>query len=76
MIDIVRSIDDGFDRVMLVGHNPGLTDLAERLSGSPVDNIPTAGILAIDFEVDSWRDIGDHPGGTAFFDYPKKPKSS
>ncbi len=72
MLQIISEIDDGFSQVLLVGHNPGLTDLAERLTGTLVDNIPTAGVMAIDFEIESWANMMEGSGTVVFFDYPKK----
>ncbi len=72
LFNLVHKIEDTFQNVMLVGHNPGLTSLAERLTGREIDNIPTCGIVAVDFEVDSWKHIKDMPGKLVFFDYPKK----
>ncbi len=72
LLHLVQKIEDAFQNVMLVGHNPGLTTLAERLTGREIDNIPTCGIVAIEFEVDSWKNIRDKTGKLEFFDYPKK----
>ncbi len=72
LLHIVRKIDNACQNVMLVGHNPGLTILAERLTGIKINNIPTCGIVAVDFEVDSWNSIRDAKGRLVFFDFPKK----
>lgn len=44
--------------VMLFGHNPGITYLANLVAASYVDNVPTCGILVIDSSADSWQEIG------------------
>ena len=43
-------------RVMLVGHNPGLEDLVTRLSGEDV-TLPTAGLAECEIEVERWSDV-------------------
>ena len=43
-------------RLMLVGHNPGLEDLITRLSGEDV-TLPTAGLAECEIEVDRWSDV-------------------
>jgi phosphohistidine phosphatase len=61
---IVRALPDTARNVMLVGHNPGLADLANALVGrgeaSDVARLagkfPTAGLAALEFDVDRWRD--------------------
>jgi phosphohistidine phosphatase len=72
IINLIQSIDDGHESVMLFGHNPDFTELAERLTDYQVDNIPTCGIFCIDFNVGSWQEVDEGKGLFAFFDYPKK----
>ena len=56
---------------MLIGHNPGLTDLANDL-GCDIDNIPTCGIVEMEFDTDSWAHVDDVDPACVDFDYPKK----
>lgn len=72
LLDIIRRFDDAADLVILVGHNPETTILANILGGLDIDNVPTCGVVALDFAVDSWQDIGKTEGSLVFFDYPKK----
>jgi phosphohistidine phosphatase len=37
-----------------------------------IENIPTCGIAAIEFDEDSWNDLKDKTGHLLFFEYPKK----
>ncbi|MBU1185425.1 MAG: histidine phosphatase family protein [Acidobacteria bacterium] len=57
--------------VLLFGHNPDLTDLAGRLAGVSIINIPTCGIVRIDFGIAGWADLSPEHGRLIFFDYPK-----
>jgi phosphohistidine phosphatase len=67
--------DDAFSDVLLVGHNPGLTDLANRLLPDlNLSNLPTAGALAIDFATERWSEIGRSEARLAYYDYPKNPE--
>ena len=70
----VRSIPDSFDHVMIVGHNPGLTEFANELIPSTIDNIPTTGIVAIQLNSNSWKAVDKNCGHLLFFDYPKRDK--
>lgn len=72
IIDVLQRIDDGYDTVFFVGHNHGITELAERLCGEPLNNIPTSGIVAIDCSIERWNDLKAARGTMVFFDYPKK----
>lgn len=58
--------------VLLVAHNPGLTELAnELLPALALDNLPTAGVVAIDADTDDWREFARAERRLAFYDYPK-----
>ena len=72
LLSVIRNIDDAFNRVIFIGHNPDLTMLARILSNSQVDNIPTSGVISISFQIDSWQDVAQGNGKVVFFDYPKK----
>ena len=61
--------DDTFRDIVVCGHNPGLTEFANRHSNARIDNVPTCGIVVIDFEAQTWREISR--GALSHFDYPK-----
>jgi phosphohistidine phosphatase len=72
IIDVLEREGENYNDVMVVGHNPGLTELANRLCNSQIDNIPTCGVFAVDIAVDSWADLANTQGTLNYFDYPKK----
>lgn len=72
LLEVVRGLDDCWQLVLLVGHNPGLTELGNLLGGCGIANIPTCGVLCIDFDVVSWRNIGPGSGTLVYYDTPKK----
>ncbi len=74
LADFIRSITDDLRSVMLIGHNPGFTDLANFLKEPDyyIGNVPTCGVVAIEFAVNQWADVSKHSGRMLFFDYPKK----
>ena len=71
LLKTIVELDDQHTSVMLFGHNPGLTEFSNQLTGGSIDNIPTTGIVGISFEVGFWRDIGYKAGQLLFFYYPK-----
>lgn len=74
LLDVIAGQDDGCSDLMLVGHNPGLTVLANHLAPElEIDNLPTTGIVAIDFDVDHWSALATVRGRLVFYDYPKNP---
>jgi phosphohistidine phosphatase len=65
--------------LMLVGHNPGMHELAIALAGhgdavargALADNLPTAGLAIFDFEIDDWTDVALRRGRLVLFVSPK-----
>jgi phosphohistidine phosphatase len=75
VLALVARQDDARSCVMVIGHNPGLTDLANRLLPDlALDNLPTAGAVAIDFGTEHWKDVANAPARLAYYDYPKNPE--
>ena len=71
LFDVINKADDKFDSIAIVAHNPGLTDFANLLTDTKIDNIPTCGIFAIKIEIKHWKDFKDAKKEFWFFDYPK-----
>lgn len=76
LIKLVHASDDKLPHIMLVGHNPGFTDLANRLTNGEIDNIPTCGYVEIDFEQARWKQVGEGTGRLVHFNFPKNRGSS
>ena len=57
--------------VAIFGHNPGLTDLANTISQSYIDNIPTCGVVGIRFEMDQWKNLDRTKGQQFTYITPK-----
>lgn len=68
---IVNNIDDIYNTAFLVGHNPGLNELAEYYVGYE-ENLPTCGILGIEFTCNHWKECNADNARLIFVDYPKK----
>jgi phosphohistidine phosphatase len=56
LLDRVRRLDPGLDGVLLIGHNPGLHDLAHVLAPPGPEALPTAALAELRLEVESWQD--------------------
>ena len=72
LLDAVKSMDASLGWVACVGHNPGLTDLANILGRKRIDNVPTAGVVEIRFGCDRWADVDHTEPNSVDFDFPKK----
>jgi phosphohistidine phosphatase len=73
MLTVVRELKDNQNVVMIFGHNPGLTEFVNSLMGGQldIDNVPTCGVVAFQFDFDAWKDVAWGKGKLLFFDYPK-----
>lgn len=69
--DVVKSLKDKWDSVVIVSHNPGITSFANSLSKTRVDDMPTCSVLALEVDVKKWKDFREAKKQFLFFDYPK-----
>jgi phosphohistidine phosphatase len=70
LLEIVRGLDEGTERVMLVGHNPEFTELAHRLAPTITD-MPTCAVAEFRFAALSWQQVGVIEPGKVTIDTPK-----
>lgn len=70
-LDLVYTLPDTASAVMIVGHNPTTTVIAEYLTDEDIRDVPTCGIVAIQFDCDVWTKIRFKGGKMLFFEYPK-----
>lgn len=72
LFSIIRSWEDRLNFVLLFGHNMSYTLFANLYTKHLLDNVPTTGIVAIEFDTDKWNTITTQNGQMLFFEYPKK----
>ena len=72
LLMLVKNVQGNPGTLMLFGHNPGITEFANSLTGINIHNIPTCGIVSIQFDVDEWQQVEYKKGKLILFDYPKK----
>lgn len=79
LLAVIRSAPDDSTSLLLVGHNPGIQDLAMALVGSGPEALqrqlstefPTAALAVIDFDVADWADIRRRSGEVDRFVRPR-----
>jgi phosphohistidine phosphatase len=69
--EVIEEADDDAETIAIFSHNNGLTDFANLLTDTRVDNIPTCGIFAVKAECDRWKDFQNAEKTFWFFDFPK-----
>jgi phosphohistidine phosphatase len=61
-VEVLRTLDDTDERVMIVGHNPDLEMFLESLTGA-MESLPTAALAQVMLPIDSWKELEeDTPG--------------
>ncbi len=72
LLDVILSQDDGFNSLMLFGHNPGLTDLVNFVQPGLTSNLPTAGVVSVGIHQDDWNLYNQPSTELLVHDWPKK----
>ena len=67
----VNGLDDDFNEVFLVGHNPAFTDFINEAGNEKINNLPTCGYVKLTFPPAVWADVCE---GTATSLHYLKPK--
>jgi phosphohistidine phosphatase len=68
---VIKRLDSTLNRVLILGHNNTITDVVNSLSPQYISELPTAGIVALHFNVKDWTDATRATAKFGFFDYPK-----
>ena len=68
---VIEKLDDTHDTVALFSHNYGITDFANQLTNTRIDNIPTCGVFTVSADCTSWKEFATAKKEFLFFDYPK-----
>ncbi|MFC2088804.1 histidine phosphatase family protein [Calditrichota bacterium] len=72
---IIKTVQETTKSIMIVGHNPGLTDFAHYIVNNDITNIPTSAVFGATLEIDKWKNFARDCGKFEVFEYPKKHKS-
>ncbi len=71
LLDAVRNFENDLNSVLLVAHNPGITELVNKLSRRYIDNVPTCGVAKFDYDIERWSEVGKVAPSDFQFDDPK-----
>jgi len=71
LLDLVRGIDERVETALLVGHNPGISALAQALARTFAQELPTGAVVSVDLPADTWAGVRRGSGSLRFYDYPK-----
>jgi len=71
LLYVIAQQDNSFNDIVLCGHNPGITELTNQLSGKAIDNVPTCGMVFLEADIAGWDELGNTRCTLEEFDYPK-----
>ncbi len=55
-LQALSKLDDRYERVMVVGHNPGLEELLQALTGE-MQPLPTAALAQVELPIQQWAEV-------------------
>lgn len=70
--DFIKRTSDAVTTLMIFGHNPIISNLANIFLKNQVDYIPTAGVVELKFNVSSWMKIERDNCFSEWYQTPKK----
>lgn len=71
LINIVKALDDHYQSVMIVGHNPYLSLVAGFLCKEAKYELPPCGIYCLQFRCQQWKEIAQHSGQLQWVEFPE-----
>jgi phosphohistidine phosphatase len=70
VFQFVHQLNNAHEVVMIFGHNYAFTHVANAWGSQPIDNVPTGGLVQLDFDVNDWKSIKE--GLTTQILFPKQ----
>lgn len=68
---IIRQTNDNINELMIVGHNPDLSELCNELLDNFSTELPTCGLVSISFNASSWNSIGKKNSHKEYIIFPQ-----
>ncbi len=70
LVELIQQVDNNKNNIAIIGHNPGLEDLAAMLSDES-EPFSTCTVMQIEFEMDNWKQVDKTGGKRMLFLSPK-----
>ena len=61
-LEVLAAVPDAYERVMIVGHNPGMEELVEQLTGQ-AERLTTANVAHVQLPINTWKELSDETEG-------------
>lgn len=70
LLSLVNNTEEKVQSLMIVGHNPVMSYFSEYLVSEPIGALPTAGVVGIELQVNSWKEVTTSIGKIKFLEFP------
>ena len=74
IINNIKCYDEQYNSAMIIAHNPGLTNFINEIANVILDNLPTTGLVEINFDCTKWSDISQDNSTVVDIKFPKQLK--
>lgn len=71
VFDVIKTFSNKSEVVLVFGHNPTFTTIANHFSNVSIANVPTCGMFGVQFSTEEWKNFTKSASKFLFFDYPK-----
>jgi phosphohistidine phosphatase len=69
--NLLYDFPDQLSSLMVVGHNPSVTNFVNMFLENKIDALPTSGVVALEFKSKSWKDLTKVKSKVNFIIFPK-----
>ena len=73
LIQVIKTCNNTISNLMIFGHNNALTVFVNTFGSKHIDNVPTSGVVIIEFDIKKWSAL--KPGKTLITLFPSDLKS-
>ncbi|UII23949.1 SixA phosphatase family protein [Fulvivirga ligni] len=70
LLQVINQFKNDWQNVVLVGHNPSVSYLAEYITKEEIGNVTTCGVVRIEFDFDDWAMVSEGTGDLISYEYP------
>lgn len=69
LVEVIKGCDNSADTLMVFGHNHAITAFVNTYGSTYIDNVPTCGVVIIEFDIHKWSEL--IPGNTVTTIFPR-----
>ncbi|MBD0822584.1 SixA phosphatase family protein [Aestuariibaculum marinum] len=73
LVRTIKSCENSVNTLMVFGHNHAVTDFANTFGNQKIDNVPTSGVVIMEFNIKDWKDLNN--GKTVLTLFPRDLKN-